>query len=382
MNFAIYYIEAMLACTVLFGILLVHNFFNVDRQEKQIKFDRVLIAFMLYFIGDSFWAAIATDMIPKTRLNMAIDSFALYILMAAIVYYWLEYAMAVEQAPNRNRPINRFAVLFPFLITTIVMIIHYIAAPQMFLSETNDTMPTYSVYLVVTPIIYLGAILFYTTSKAIHETNPVERRNHIFLGIFPMLTLIGGVIQTAFFPKNPLYCYLDTLLLLVFYIQSIESRVSLDPLTNLNNRGQLMRYISQRSNLYRENRLTIVLMMDINHFKKINDTYGHAEGDRALIITAEALKEVIKKLSMPSFLCRYGGDEFILIVHPVNRNVVEHLVRDIRNQLNQQCRVHKVPYTISIGIGFDELGTEPDSIQECIQRADKNLYLDKRSNQH
>ena len=95
----------------------------------------------------------------------------------------------------------------------------------------------------------------------------------------------------------------------------MKTQISTDPLTRLNNRGQLAGYISQKSNIYHENRLTIVIMFDINDFKLVNDTYGHAEGDRALILVANALKEVTRNHSMPMFLARYGGVEFILVVH-------------------------------------------------------------------
>ena len=114
-NFAVFYIEAMIACMALFGVLLVSDRVNIDRQEKQIKFDRVLITFIIYFVADIFWAAITGRLIPVTRAIVVIDDFALYVLLAGIVYFWLEYAMAVEQVPHRNRPINKFAVIFPFL---------------------------------------------------------------------------------------------------------------------------------------------------------------------------------------------------------------------------------------------------------------------------
>ena len=78
--------------------------------------------------------------------------------------------------------------------------------------------------------------------------------------------------------------------MLIFYIASMKTQISTDPLTGLNNRGQLANYVAQKSNIYRENRLTIVIMFDINDFKLINDTYGHAEGDRALILVSNALK--------------------------------------------------------------------------------------------
>ena len=74
-SFAVYYIESNIVCMLVFGILLIHNYFNIDRQEKQIKFDHVLIAFMLYFLIDCFWAAIVAEMIPKNRFTVVTNVF-------------------------------------------------------------------------------------------------------------------------------------------------------------------------------------------------------------------------------------------------------------------------------------------------------------------
>ena len=98
-DFVIYYVESNVVCMIVLGLLLVHNRFNIDRQEKQVKFDRVLIVFMLYFLADSFWAAIVAEVIPKTRFTVVADVLAIYVLMVATSYTWLEFVMAVEQAP-------------------------------------------------------------------------------------------------------------------------------------------------------------------------------------------------------------------------------------------------------------------------------------------
>lgn len=380
-GFSVYYIEALVACMLMFGMLLLHNHYNIDRQEKQIKFDRVLIAFILYFVADCFWAAFTDGLIPKTRTIVLVNDFAVYVLMAAICYFWLEYVMAVEQRPHRNRPINRFAVIFPFLVATVVMIIHYLISPQSFLNDSLDAQPTYSVYLMTVPVIYLAAILFYTLTRAREEENPVEKRKHIFMGALPVLTIIGGVIQEAYFPHLPIYCFIDSLLILTFYIQSIGAQVSIDPLTKLNNRGQMMRYISQRSNLYQEERRTIVVMMDINRFKMINDTYGHAEGDKALMIIANLLKKVAGRFNMPSFLGRYGGDEFILIIHPENGADVDRLITEMRDMIRQEILKEDLSYVLSLSVGYDELKDSEDTIQDCMNRADQALYEDKRGEQ-
>ena len=375
-NFSVYYIESNVVCTIVFGILLIHNHFNIDRQEKQIKFDHVLIAFMVYFLVDCFWAAIVDNLIPKTRLTVVTNLFLIYISMAAITYFWLQYVLAFEQVPNRNKPVNRFAVLFPFLVSTVALILNYCIAPQMLINKSLDTLPVYNIYLVTVPYIYMAAILFYTIRKARKEENPIEKRKHLFVGFFPLMVIVGGIIQMAFFPYIPIFCFTSLILMLIFYIQSIDQRISLDPLTGLNNRGQLRRYVSQSSNLHQEGRMTVVIMMDIDDFKTINDTYGHAEGDKALIIVSDSIKKAINSHNMPSFIGRYGGDEFILIIHPVTLDEIEQLISEIRSEI--ESRTRELPYPLAISVGYDELRNKQDTFQNSILRADTKLYQDKK----
>lgn len=381
-DFALYYIEANVICIIVFAILLIHNHFNLDRQEKQIKYDHALNAFILYFLTDCFWAAIAADYIPKTRFIVAANTFLIYILMGATVYRWLNYVMAFVQAEHRNRPINRFAVIFPFLVSTAALILHYIIAPETLIDGAQDTTPVFSVYMIVVPDIYMVATLFYTIRKARAEENPLEKRKYIFIGVFPLVVITGGLIEALFFPHLPIYCFTCLILMLVFYIQAIEVRVSMDPLTNLNNRGQLMRYISQKSNLHQEGRQTYVVMMDIDDFKAINDTYGHAEGDKALVTVANSLKKVINRYGMPSFLGRYGGDEFILIAHPETGDQIDRMIRVIREEIRHECAEGGIPYLLFVSAGYDELREGQDSVQSCIQRADEKLYQDKKYRKH
>ena len=374
-GFAFYYIEANIVCIIVFAILLLHNQFSIDRQEKQIKFDHALVAFMLYFTADCFWAAISTGMLPRTRFTVVSNTFLLYLFMSLIIYAWLQFVLAFEQAPHRNRPINQFAVAFPFFVANIVLSLHYIIAPYSLIDRELNVLPAFSVYLVAVPYIYMTAILFYTIRKARQTQSPAAKRKHLFVGFFPLMTIIGGLIEMLFLPEVPIFCNASMLLMLVFYIQSLQALVSLDPLTNLNNRGQLERYCSQRGNLLMPDRKTFAVMMDIDRFKSINDTYGHAEGDRALVQVSGALKAAMGRRSMPSFLCRYGGDEFIMIVHPASADEVEALIRDIRAEVKSRSTEHP----LSISAGYDELRGAEDSIEACIERADKKLYQDKKA---
>lgn len=376
-SYFVYYTEASIVCVIIFAIMLFRDLFNVDRQEKQIKYDHALIAFMLYFVSDALWAAVIAGMLPRNLFTVLTTNFANCVLMAAITYTWLRYVMAVEQVPDRDKPIKKFAIMSPFLISTVALIATYLAAPRTLLSEALELQLAYSAFQVAVPIIYIVAVLFYAIQRAITVDSPIERKKHLFVGFFPLMVIVGGLVQVLLLPETPIFCFCSAILMLVFYINSMEAQISTDPLTQLNNRGQLLHYTSQRTNLRREGRRTFVVMFDINDFKSINDTYGHAEGDRALILMAESLRDVVKKHSTPMFLARYGGDEFTLVVHPTNGGEMQPLIDEIREQIVARCRAEGTPYVLTVGAGYDELGGEDDSFSKCMERADEKLYLDK-----
>lgn len=376
-SYFIYYTEASVVCVIIFAIMLFRDVFSVDRQEKQIKYDHALIAFMLYFVSDAIWAAVIAGMLPANHFTVLATNFANYVLMAGITYTWLRYVMAVEQVEGRDSPRTMFAIQFPFLIATVALVATYLIRPGALVDEAFSPTLGYSAFQIAVPIIYIAATVGYTLRRAWREENPIERKKHLYVGLFPLLVVAGGLLQILVLPETPVFCFCCAILMLVFYINSLETRISTDPLTGLNNRGQLVHYTSQRANLHREGRRTFVVMFDINDFKAINDTFGHAEGDRALIIVADALRNVLRSHSTPMFAARYGGDEFILIVHPVDAGEVDALVSEIRSQIEAICQAEATPYDIAIGAGCAELNGGDDTFQKCMQRADEKLYLDK-----
>jgi len=373
----IFYVEANFICMLAFGIMLLHDLFGVDRQEKQIKYDHALIGLIVYFISDSFWIAVERNVIPQTIVSVIIVNFANYVILSLSTYLWLRYVFAVEQTPNRDSIKRRLWILSPLIVSVLVLIVVFFAAPGLLTNEALEIQPLYNILLVIVPDGYILTILVYTFIKAHKEKNPLEKKKHLFVGLYPAGIVVFGFIQTFFFPYLPIFCFSCTLLMLIFYIQSMEDRISFDPLTKLNNRGQLQRFITQENAVAKEGKHTYVVMMDINDFKLINDNYGHSEGDKALQITAEALRMIAKNNRSISFLGRYGGDEFVLIVQELDTSRIEELVEEIRIAVMHECENARTPYMISIGIGYDEILGKEDSFQKCFQRADYKLYADK-----
>ena len=376
-DYYIYYASSNIVGTIIFGIMLAHDCLGIDRQEKQLKYDRTLIAFMLYFISDTVWAAVDSGLIPKTVFNMSATTFINFLFMTGITYSWLLYVMAVEKSELRNHVMARHVIASPFMVSALVFLILFITTPDILIDENMKTTAVVDIFIAGVPLLYIIAVIIFAIKEIRHEEDPLEKKTHIYVAFFPVMVVVGGLAQMLFMPTLPMFCFAGTIFMLIFHIKSTDDQISTDPLTKLNNRAQLIRYVAQESNLRIDGRRTYVIMMDINDFKKINDTYGHAEGDMALVILSQTLVQSMKVYNMPMFLGRFGGDEFVLIAHPVEVSELEKLVEDIRENIRSRCLKENRPYIISMGIGYDELMGEHDTFQKCMQRADSKLYLDK-----
>lgn len=377
-DFLLFYAESNIVCFVIFAIMFIHDLKRIDSQEKQIKYDRTLLAFMLYFVSDSIWAAVMSGAIPKNAFTVLIPNISNMILMAAITYCWFTYALATAQVPNRNERNFRVLSALPLVISVSAVIIIFFVAPEILLDKDLSLKPIYSVFQVGPPIIYIIGVLIFTIGRAQKAATPEEKSRLLYLGVFPLMVVIGGVAQVLSHSDSPIFCFSSTVLMIIFYIRATEGQISADPLTGLNNRGQLSRYVAQDNNMHREGRMTFVVMIDINDFKKINDTYGHSSGDKALVMIADSLRKAMGKSGVPGFLGRYGGDEFILIAHPRVRSEMDKLDKIIRDCILEGCAEANLPFEIKVGIGYDRLKFDgKDDFHHCLERADLKLYENK-----
>jgi diguanylate cyclase (GGDEF)-like protein/PAS domain S-box-containing protein len=160
--------------------------------------------------------------------------------------------------------------------------------------------------------------------------------------------------------------------------EALRAQSIRDPLTGLYNR----RYLTEM--LERETRRAIrseqslgVLMLDLDHFKKFNDTYGHEAGDRVLRETASLL---MKSVRAEDIVCRFGGEEFVVILPMADLQVTEARGERIRSRTRELTVLHQGQslgmITVSVGVAvLPEHGTNP---KELLEAADAALYRAKR----
>lgn len=147
----------------------------------------------------------------------------------------------------------------------------------------------------------------------------------------------------------------------------------IDFLTKIANRRHFFDFSKQIfSSLHRNNNTLSIVMIDVDNFKSINDTYGHSIGDLALIKLAELLKHSIRK---SDFCARMGGEEFVIILNNSDIKNAYVFCEKIRKKIKENTFIldeHKINITISIGV--EEYNKEHKSINDIINNADKALY--------
>ena len=140
---------------------------------------------------------------------------------------------------------------------------------------------------------------------------------------------------------------------------------NIDALTGLNNRRAL--------NRVRE--FSGILMMDIDDFKSINDTYGHDTGDKVLKNIGTILKTHTRA---KDYTCRFGGDEFCVVFVDCNEEVIKNRAEAIRKTIITNARIPKTERDITVSIGYSYNAGEK-SLEEVMKEADVALYKSKES---
>ncbi|MCL2185974.1 MAG: diguanylate cyclase [Treponema sp.] len=153
-----------------------------------------------------------------------------------------------------------------------------------------------------------------------------------------------------------------------------------DSLTGIYNR----RYFEENLNklmklLSRSGDLLSLMLIDIDHFKKYNDTYGHSEGDKCLITVADVLSKTLTRDT--DFIARYGGEEFVVVLPNANMDgaciIAEKLIQNMHKQniLHENSETASF-VTISIGVVTGSVNHKQNSV-DFVKQADKMLYLSK-----
>jgi diguanylate cyclase (GGDEF)-like protein len=169
----------------------------------------------------------------------------------------------------------------------------------------------------------------------------------------------------------------QTHLELKFSREQLKKLASTDPLTGVWNRRYLFTLAEQELNrANRYNRPFSILIIDIDHFKRINDTYGHSVGDEAIIFLSQTVLNCLRKVD---FFGRLGGEEFMAFLPETDTDAAVMVAERIRESIEKtvvSAKGKQLSMTVCIGVASYKFGEE--TIELIMQRSDEALYQAKR----
>jgi len=160
-------------------------------------------------------------------------------------------------------------------------------------------------------------------------------------------------------------------------VKELQESILRDPLTGLYNRRALSSLgDGMAKESHRQGHSVSVAMIDIDHFKKINDTYGHPAGDEVLVSISQRMLHALQKSDV---LVRYGGEEFVLLLFDADLAVAQSACERIRRAINSdEVLTDAGPIAVTISVGVVELAEDDDYISQSLGLADQALYMSKR----
>lgn len=222
----------------------------------------------------------------------------------------------------------------------------------------------------------LSIVMKYKREKNIIGDS-MQKELYTRLFIFPLVSCLGAILQTLM-PGTAWIFPTSTLAILINYITVQNGYMARDHLTGLYNRGQLETFMNYQLENLKKGNYFFLILIDLDKFKEINDTYGHVVGDDALINAAKLLRRNCKRKS--DYVARLGGDEFVIIGQCEDVAVVEVIIERMHDVVAVFNDESKKPYKIQFSAGYTVYdGNGQATLDALISDADHKMYEVKKA---
>jgi diguanylate cyclase (GGDEF)-like protein len=309
------------------------------------------------------------------RVLLYIIQTADFIFTSLLAMSWLYYCIFRTIQKPLNSFLLKYIVPLPFVILTILLIATI--GRNLIFSVSLENFYVRGPWFILT----LGTTYLYIISALILV---IVKRKRLSTGEFfpyllmPLAPTVIGVFEAIV--ASPIFIVWPATALVFLTIQMhvLDNKSSIDHLTSLNSRMALDEYLKNKISVDLVKRKPLgIIMLDLDHFKIINDTLGHTEGDRALQTASGIL---INTLQGKYFAGRYGGDEFTIIINGCSANMMKKIVTDIQNNTQSVNEQSKKSYQIEFSIGsYIFKHSEYSDIHTMISKVDTLMYENKQA---
>ncbi len=336
-------------------------------------FARMLQITALMLLIDSFSRFDGNPGTAYVILNHS-GNFLIYLLNPVLPSLWLLYAQfqifhEEEKAQSWIKPL-----IFLNAINAVMLILSQFFGWFYYIDTDNvyHRGPLFGVTVAITFGLMVAAFIMIIANR-----KKIDNKYYFSLLFFAIPPFICVVLQAAFYGIS-LVLNGVTLSLLVVFFNIQNHSMHTDHLTGVNNRKRLETYMEEKISMSTEDKTFSAILIDIDNFKHINDTFGHDVGDDALETAVKLIRSCVRSVD---FIARSGGDEFYVILDASNKNDLETTVTRINSFVDYYNKAGLKPYKLGFSMGYAVYDFHSHMKMEAFQKqVDVSMYEDKRAN--
>lgn len=370
------YLEVNIICVLILATTVIKALTGeFDWNEKEKAFCSAIWLAVYCGVLDILRVVFTMEQFSVPEVLNYLVHFLFFASLAAFSYLWFTYSQLIDNKRFFQNKVHQVLSLIPFLGQLVLLFISCFNGLVFYFGEDGGyhAGPLLFLYFGIS----YGYMLFSTVKAFINilrNRSSVKRHDKLLVFAFSNLfVIICGVLQVIWY-EYPIFIAGYTLAALRIYINSLEVMVSLDPLTALPNRRELISHLYYKTGSLKSGDSLYFVFIDVDHFKCINDTYGHNEGDRVLRGLSLAIKKFCKENM--GYCARYGGDEFAIVrVLDESENINDVCLR-LERFINERhiCAGDRL---ITVSMGYSKF-EENEDISDFIGRADGEMYTAKK----
>ena len=356
--------------------LLVLLFLLLDSRKTRGTYTKttslfrwVVLATMLMLVVEA--VALAVDRVPgKTQhwVGLLSNSVQFTIILTPLSL-WLTYLDEIILTDEKEKKRKKIVYAAFNVLAAAIVIVNCFTGVLFTISADN----VYSRGPAILWVTAMNSFLFLSYLPSVHKYRKfINGRIYELILALGVLPFLGAAVQLLFY-GTPLIWPMMALVALAAHSLIEKDEIRRDSLTGLPSRIQME---GRAQFLLNRKQPFSLILLDIDRFKKINDTYGHKEGDQALCMIANLLSKSIKQVDSAY---RYAGDEFILIIESEIPDAADMVIERLKGSLLKYNKMGQKPYALSFSAGAASYdGTMETDIVELFTKADERMYQNKK----
>jgi predicted signal transduction protein with EAL and GGDEF domain len=261
---------------------------GLSKMVAQQNFANSIDAEVVFFLSDTYFVLTRSGFLPYSKSALLISKEIYFFSTTLMCFFWFVYFEHMQGSPFVQSRSRVWASSVLVWVMGVLLVLNRFTGILFYVDHQGYHRGP--LFLIQYLISY--AYVFVTCSRALiglfQKDRYADRSLLLSLAVFPIAPAAAGILQLVY-PQLPVACAVLALCTLILYLNWLDQMISIDPLTKLNNRKQLLHHYQQWARGSGDDTPLYLLMIDANKFKQINDTYGHIQGDAALVRIADAL---------------------------------------------------------------------------------------------